>query len=69
MSENNTYLTVNEVCEILRVKENTLRCWRNENRGPAFIKTGAKGTRTRVLYPRDALDKWLHANTVTPKNH
>ena len=67
MSENNAYLTTDEVAKLLHTTRITLRGWRRENRGPAFIKMG--GARSRVLYPRDALDEWLRANTVIPKNH
>ena len=40
----------------------TLAHWRSEGRGPAFIKIGS-----RVAYSGKALNEWLAARTVKPK--
>lgn len=69
MSENNDYLTVDAVSDLLHVSSATLRRWRKIGRGPAFIKMGPSGSAATIVYPRDALDEWLRANTFIPKNH
>jgi predicted DNA-binding transcriptional regulator AlpA len=43
-----------EVAEWLRNTQSTLGTWRQEHRGPAFIRIGG-----RVLYRRDAVAEWL----------
>lgn len=50
------YLTEAQAAEYLGQKPNTLRNWRAQKRGPAYIK-GAKS----VLYARADLDAWLDA--------
>lgn len=43
-----------EAAAVLRTKTNTLRWWRQQGTGPAYVKSGA-----RVLYPRESLLEWL----------
>lgn len=40
----------------------TMAHWRSEGRGPAFIKIGS-----RVAYSGRALNQWLAARTVEPR--
>jgi excisionase family DNA binding protein len=47
-------LTEAEAAEMLRSSVPTLRRWRRLGTGPASIKSGRK-----VLYRREALDRWL----------
>ena len=42
----------------------TLALWRLENRGPAFIKFGA-----RIFYRGSDLNDWLEEHTVRPPKH
>jgi hypothetical protein len=43
------------------VPYSTAAHWRNEGRGPRYIKIGP-----RVFYQGNALNEWLRANTVDP---
>ncbi|EKA60753.1 DNA binding domain-containing protein [Janibacter hoylei PVAS-1] len=47
-------LTLDEVAVVLRTPVATLRYWRANNRGPAFIKLGR-----RIVCRRSDLDRWL----------
>ena len=40
----------------------TMAHWRSEGRGPAYVKIGS-----RVAYSGRALNEWLEARTVKPK--
>lgn len=51
-------LTPREAAAFLRISPRTLERYRITGGGPPYIKVGA-GTRTRVLYDRDALTAWL----------
>ena len=42
----------------------TLRNWRSQGRGPAYIKISR---RSRVRYSGKALNAWLAECTITPK--
>ena len=55
------FLTEDEVCARYRgtVSPGTLRNWRSQKRGPAYVKIGKI-----VLYPRAAIEAWEAANTV-----
>ena len=41
----------------------TLAHWRSEGRGPAYVKLGS-----RVAYSGRALNEWLAARTIQPKD-
>jgi excisionase family DNA binding protein len=47
-------LTTREVADRCRTSESTVRYWRHRGVGPQGYKVGR-----RVLYPADALDRWL----------
>lgn len=55
------YLTEAEVVERYRhaVSSGTLRNWRTQRTGPAYVKVGKA-----VLYPISALDDWDHKQLV-----
>ena len=42
-------------------KPQTLRVWRSQGKGPAYLKIGS-----RVLYSGDTLNKWLESRLVEP---
>lgn len=48
-----------QAAEFLNVSVHTLRSWRRQTRGPAFVKLG-----TRVVYRRSAIDDFLELNTT-----
>ena len=47
------YLNPKEVEKFYRIKAGTLANWRNQGRGPGYIKYGRK-----ILYPVTELEKW-----------
>lgn len=56
-------LTPDEVCDILRVKKNTLAIWRmrkmkGEDVGPDFVKRGRL-----IFYTPDAVREYVEKNT------
>lgn len=52
-------LTSQAAAEYLHHAPRTLIRWRNERRGPTYIRVGKK-----VLYSKSDLDKWLESNRV-----
>lgn len=50
-------LTVAEVAELLRTSDRTLRRWREEGIGPAFIRIGQR----YIRYRKSAVEAWLAA--------
>jgi excisionase family DNA binding protein len=56
-------LTIEELAEELKVDRETLRRWRVDGTGPAFIQKGER----YVRYERKAVDEWKAANTATAK--
>ena len=47
-------LTTEQVAEILQLSPVTLRRWRQDGKGPAFEKDGAK-----VWYLRSVVEEWI----------
>ena len=47
--------------KLLRVKDTTLTAWRNQKRGPAYLKIGRS-----VFYRRSDLCEWLAAQRHCP---
>jgi hypothetical protein len=47
-------LTAKQVAPRVNRSDRTLQCWRNEGKGPRFIKYG-----NRIAYPEDLLEEWL----------
>jgi len=58
-----TLLTTRELSKKIRVAIQTITGWRCDRppKGPPYIKLGGK-----VLYPVDAVDKWIASRTVDP---
>lgn len=60
-----TYLTVKELAERLRLGTGTLNAWRFRGEGPPFVKFGR-----RVLYPFSQVINWekaaMRKNTALP---
>jgi excisionase family DNA binding protein len=52
-------LTTKEAADLLRHTDRTLIRWRNERKGPGFVKCGKK-----VLYRRSDLVGWLESQHV-----
>ena len=59
--DDNLYLTDDPALKSLGASS-TLAHWRSEGRGPAYIKIGG-----RVAYSGRALNEWLAARTIHPK--
>lgn len=55
-------LTEAELLERWPVSVATLRRWRADKKGPAYIKIGR-----RILYPLDAIEKYEKENTTVTK--
>ncbi len=53
------YLTPKEAAQVVRLKVRTLAKMRHQRRGPDYIKLG-DSPRSRVRYPRTALDNWMN---------
>jgi len=56
----NEFLTINEVCDILRVSRQCLYNWRKAGIAPPVVKIG----RARVLVRRQDLDSYLDARAA-----
>jgi len=54
-------MTPAELADYLRVKETTLKAWRNRNQGPPYIRVNGS-----VRYPTDDLKAYLDARRVNP---
>lgn len=52
-----------EASEVLATSVHTLRTWRQEGRGPAFVKLGGRLIRYRL----DVLEAFIDAGAVTPE--
>ena len=61
INNNNDYLTVPEVADMLRIAEHTLRQYVYQKKIPYVKLTGTKG---RVLFKKSTIEQWLEANTV-----
>jgi predicted DNA-binding transcriptional regulator AlpA len=46
----------------LGIAPQTLRCWRVEGKGPAFIRLGQP--RSRVVYDPRAIEAWIESRTA-----
>jgi predicted DNA-binding transcriptional regulator AlpA len=57
----NELISADEVARLLRVKEATLTAWRNQERGPAYLKIGRF-----VHYRRRDICEWLAAQRHCP---
>lgn len=54
-------ISADETAKLLRVKEATLAAWRNQKRGPAYLKIGRF-----VHYRRGDICQWLAAQRHGP---
>jgi len=57
-----SYLTTQEVADLLRTSTETVRYWRNVGKGPASFKVGR-----RVLYAVEDVEAWLEAARLASK--
>lgn len=64
LSDASTYLVTREAGAYVNRTPDTLKRWRRENTGPAYIRTG--GPHGRVLYARADLDAWVASRRVQP---
>lgn len=55
-----------DAAEYLGLQPQTLRLWRSQRRGPAYIKLGT-GRFARVRYRVQDLDAWLAGQVITPR--
>jgi len=58
----NELITNDEAAKQLRQQPNTLTTWRNQKRGPPFVKVGRQ-----VFYRRSDLMVWLGAQRHEPQ--
>lgn len=56
------HLTTEELADRLRIDPETVRDWRKDGRGPAYIKDGQKFVR----YPLAAVEAWEKSRLVEP---
>ena len=61
LSETEIFLTSSEVAERWRVHEVTLRNWRNQRKGPAYVKLADNN----VIYPLSAVLTYERDRTIT----
>lgn len=54
MRKSTTYLRTEDVSRWTGIPENTLKSWRREGRGPAYLNLGR-----RVYYRDDLVQEWL----------
>lgn len=57
-------LSTAQAAQFLGVTESTLRKWRSNRVGPAYLKSAKKGS--RVFYLRDDLEAWALSRRVLP---
>jgi excisionase family DNA binding protein len=55
------HLSTKEAAKALGLSDRTLEAWRNQNRGPQYIRLGA-----RIVYDREMLNEWVEQQTVNP---
>ena len=55
MNHENALLRPDEVTRMLRISNTTLARWRQNGKGPAFIRLGYN----RVVYRRSDVERWL----------
>lgn len=56
--------SADEVCELLSVSIHTLRRWRREGRGPAYIRLSQNDVKYRAV----DIQEWINKNLVTTYN-
>ena len=61
----NAHLTEKELAARLNIEVQTVRKWRREKRGPAYIK--GEGQRGTVRYAVADVEAWEQARRVEPK--
>jgi excisionase family DNA binding protein len=59
MTENEIFLTTEQVAELLKVKRSTLDQWRHKGEGPPYVKIGAT-----IRYKKSSLLEYLDSSTV-----
>lgn len=56
-------LSPDEVSKLYGISVSSLEKMRADNRGPAYVNLGRK-----ILYSAKAIQKWLDAQTIEPRN-
>lgn len=59
--ETKMLLMPNDVCKMLGITRNTLQSWRNQRKGPPFIRL----TEKNIRYTRADVERWIVEKTVT----
>lgn len=57
--------TTEQVAELLQVSVSTLKRWRGDNIGPAYVKPGGGAV---VLYTKEGIDQWIEQGRVATKS-
>ena len=57
--DNDLLLRVEQVAVYLDISPKTLEKWRNQGRGPDYVKIGSL-----VRYQQSAVERWIEAKTV-----
>ncbi|UQE74698.1 helix-turn-helix domain-containing protein [Gordonia sp. PP30] len=65
MTETDSLLSTLSAAAYIGMTPGTLRAWRKQGTGPAYVKTG-DDDRAAVRYRRSDLDRWLDDRTVRP---
>ena len=65
MARYSPLLTTAEVAELLNLAVDTVRDYRQDGKGPAYIKLSA-GRSAPVRYRQVDVDRWLDSQRVTP---
>ncbi len=55
-----TFLTTSELAALVRRAPKTVRSWRSQGVGPAYVKLGRE-----VVYAPAAVEDWLARHTIT----
>ncbi|MFH0901051.1 MAG: helix-turn-helix domain-containing protein [Pseudomonadota bacterium] len=58
------FLTTKELAQLLRVREQTVRCWRlrGGDSGPPYVRVG-NGLKSPVIYRLRDVEEWINART------
>lgn len=62
------HLSPAALAERLDVTETTLRDWRADNRGPAYIRGESSGDKATIRYPLAEVEAWEKSRLVVPAN-
>lgn len=60
------HLTPADLADRLQVKETTLRDWRADGRGPAYIRGESDGDKATIRYRLADVEAWEESRIVRP---